>query len=195
MKNSNKKQTIILIIIAVLIIALVVIIVVGAKKKNQEKTVVTTTTVPSSSATATTVPYGSDLSKDGKMVMDGDHNDVSFVGVTMSTINGEKGLYYFSGGIYDPAFTGLSDGDGGKWYYVKNGKVDTKFSGFVGYNYYYRYIKSGIYQNHFNGKFHLNKDDKEGYYDIKDGALYGLTGCDDGQKLPDSFNTWYVTKS
>lgn len=197
-KKRLSKQAIALIIIAVLIIVLVVVICVGFAKEKKSNQAMTTSAVSTTSAVedSTTYKYVDDegnditphMSKDGKRMMEGDHLG-TFEGMAWSTIDGKKGLYYFNGATYDPTFTGLADGPNHKWYYVKNGKWDKSFTGFVSRAYYLRYIKNGIEQN-FNGTFYLDEYDEEGN-PIKNGALYGFEmGRPDNWQFP--LHKWHV---
>lgn len=196
-RGKLSKQNIILLIIVILILILVVVLCVGSAKRKQEvqtqTTRVITTTVEATDSPIYVDDEGKDItphmSKDGKKMMEGDHL-ATYEGVAESTIDGKKGMYYFSGATYDPTFTGLATGPNNRWYYVKKGKWDKSFTGFISRAYYLRYIKNGIEQSNFNGTFYLDQDDEEGN-PIKNGAIYGFeTGRDDNWQFP--LHHWYV---
>lgn len=196
-RGRLSKQNIILLVIVALIVILVIILCIGSAKRKQEAqiqtTKVITTTIEDTEPSKLVDDDGNDatphMSKDGKKMMEGDHL-ATFEGVAESTIDGKKGMYYFSNATYDPTFTGLATGPNNKWYYIKKGKWDKSFTGFISLGYYLRYIKNGMVQSDFNGTFYLDKYDKEGN-PIKNGAVYGFEmGRDDNWQFP--LHNWYV---
>lgn len=198
-KTKLSKQNVSLIVIAVLIVVLAVVIGIGLSRERKTDATRTTSIAPTSASkvSSTTIKYvdddGNDItphfSKDGKKMMEGNQL-ATFEGMAWSTINGKKGLYYFTDATYDPTFTGLASGPNNRWYYVKNGKWDKSFTGFVSRAYYLRYVKNGVEQDDFNGTFYLDEFDDEGNA-IKDGALYGFEmGRPDNWVFP--LHKWHV---
>lgn len=207
MKNKLTKQNIILLIILVIIIVLVVVL---AVRSNSSRKKQTTTRVPSTFSQSETEYTGdSDLTeapnaelersrkayagKKNVLKINGEPQNQTGVWFTvLNEISPKKQGYYFTEGIYDPKFTGVTYDafiTNETLYYVKNGKVDTNFNGLASYNNYLRVFKHGVCSHNFNGTLIWTDDGTES--NIKNGAVYGSElGRPDGWVYPN--NHWKI---
>lgn len=181
-KKPSKKMLRLVIILIVLIVIIVAVCCEAVKEKKNnsaQQTVPSTSSVVSTTVRNTTIEPSTYLdddgedatphfSKDGKKMMEGNHL-ATFEGVAKSTINGKKGLYYFSNATYDPSYTGLATGPNNRLYYVKNGKADLHYTGLISKDNYLRIFENGRYRSDFSGKIHM----PDGDYDVHHGAVYG----------------------
>lgn len=199
-KGKLNRANLALIIIVILIVILVIVIVAGTRNQNKAK-------VPASSTPTTTTFQieSTTAASDEDFAVKGDHLDMPeedrslYTGVgraVIKSVSSKPQLYYFNCGTFDKTYTGFADSlalDQGmpKYrYYVKNGIVQTNFTGFISRANYLRYIKNGVEQDDFNGTFYLDEFDDEGNA-IKDGALYGFEmGRPDNWVFP--LHKWHV---
>lgn len=182
--KKEKKANIILIVVIVLIIALVAVIIIGNHHKKTNN--LTTTTVNSSTTQKTT----QSVKSDDQYPISGDELNIPdkglYTGVgkaVIKSISSKPQLYYFNNGKFDKTFTGLADSlelkDGipTHEYYVKNGVVQTNFTGVVSFMHYMRVIKNGVYQENYNGKVSMGGLEA----DCQNGAVLSIElGRDDG---------------
>ncbi len=67
--------------------------------------------------------------------------------------NDETAWYYVKNGIVDTSYTGLAVNSNNKWYYVENGRIDFSFTGTVDNENGTWYIKNGELDTSFSGTF------------------------------------------
>lgn len=197
--GSNKKRIAIIAGVLIVIALVVVLIVVLAGTRNQNKM------KDSSSSTTAYQTESTTAASDEDFAVKGDHLDMPeedrglYTGVgraVIKSVSSKPKLYYFNCGTFDKTYTGFADSlalDQGMpryRYYVKNGIVQTNFTGFISRANYLRYVKNGVEQDDFNGTFYLDEFDDEGNA-IKDGALYGFEmGRPDNWIFP--LHKWHV---
>lgn len=184
-----KKSAIILIAILVIIIALIIAIVVVQKsnyKKQQAKSSVSSTSAVSNVSQTSPVEEedGADVSGTEHFVKKG-NNYILMLGKDRLEVTGlyycklpgtsKKDCYYFNDGVYDKSHNGVEviPGDAPEakyeYAYVKNGKIDRKYTGLISKDNYLRIFENGKYRYDFSGKIHM----PDGDYDVHHGAVYG----------------------
>lgn len=167
-QRLNQKSTIVLIVIVCLIIALIVIIAIGTSKNKSAETTTSLTSTSSTTDVNSTLPppekYTSSV--ENHLYYEPGDDGLLLNGLYLVKMPGEKkaSAHYFFDGKIDKSFSGLTPlanppqariADFDYWYYVKDGKVDTNFTGAVSYYHYMRVVKNGVYLNHYNGEVDL----------------------------------------